>query len=120
MPRSGVSSSFMFRWALNAVALLIVSALSDGVNVSGPLALLLAALVLGFVNALIRPAVFILTLPITLVTLGLFAFVVNGIMIWLTAALVPGFHVAGLWASVWAAILMTIVSALLNMVVRDR
>ena len=119
MSRRG-SSGFIVRWALNALALLIVAAISRGVDVSGPLALLAAALVLGFLNAVIRPVVFILTLPITLVTLGLFALVVNGAMIWLTAWLVPGFHVAGFWAAVWAWILMAVVSAILNMVVPDR
>lgn len=120
MSSTGVSRHFLFRWALNAVALLVVAALAGGVYVSGPLSLLLAALVLGFVNALIRPIVFVLTLPITVVTLGVFAFVVNGLMIWLTGALVPGFHVSGFWSSVWAAILLSIVSAILNMVVRHR
>lgn len=112
--------SFLFRWAFNAVTLLIVTFLSSGVEVDGPVALLLAALVLGFVNALIRPIVFLLTLPITLVTFGVFALFVNGAMVWLTAAVVPGFEVTGFWAAFWAAILLSLVSALLNLAVQDR
>lgn len=102
------------------MALLIVSALLGGVQVSGPLALLVAAAVLGLVNAFVRPVLFLLTLPINIVTLGLFTFVLNGLMLMLTSGLVPGFSVSGFWAAVWASILLSLVSTFLSMVVKNR
>jgi len=69
-----------------------------------------SALVLGFVNALIRPIIFILTLPLTILTLGLFILIVNGISLALVAWLVPGFHVAGLWSATWGAIIVSLTS----------
>lgn len=115
-----ISPGVLYRWAINALALLAVSVLVGGVNVSGPLALLVAAGVLGLINAFVRPVLFLLTLPINIVTLGLFTFVLNGLMLWFTSGLVPGFHVSGFWAAVWASILLSVVSALISMVVKSR
>lgn len=115
-----ISPGVLYRWAINALALLAVSAFVGGVSVSGPLALLVAAGVLGLVNAIVRPVLFVLTLPINIVTLGLFTFVLNGLMLLLTSGLVPGFHVSGFWAAVWASILLSLVSSLLSMVVKSR
>lgn len=115
-----VSNGLLYRWALNALALLAVSFLYSGVSVSGPLALIIGAAVLGLVNAFVRPVLFVLTLPINLLTLGLFTFVLNGLMLWLASGLVPGFAVHGFWAAVWASILLSIVSAFLSMVVKSR
>lgn len=112
-----ISPDVLYRWVINAVALLVVSALYSGVTISGALALLVAAAVLGLINAFIRPVLFLLTLPINIVTLGLFTFVINGLMLLLTSGLVPGFTVHGFWAAVWASILLSIVSAILSMVV---
>ena len=108
-----ISPSVLYRWAINALALLVVSALVGGVKVSGPLAVLVAAAVLGLVNAFVRPVLFVLTLPINIVSLGLFTFVLNGLMLMLTSALVPGFHVKGFWAAVWASILLSLMSTFL-------
>lgn len=115
-----VSRGVLYRWAVNALALLAVSFLYSGVTVTGPLPLLIAAAVLGLVNAFIRPVLFVLTLPINIVTLGLFTFVLNGLMLWLTSGLVPGFHVHGFWPAVWASILLSIVSAVLSVVVKSK
>jgi len=100
----------LFRWLVNALALLAIAMIVPGFHVSSFLTALLAALVLGLVNALIRPILFILTLPVTIITLGLFAFVVNALMIWLVSTVVPGFQVDGFVPALLAAILLWVVS----------
>jgi putative membrane protein len=100
----------LFRWIINALALLLIATVVPGFHVSSFLTALLAALVLGLVNALIRPILFILTLPVTIITLGLFAFVVNALMIWLVSTVVPGFTVDGFVPALLAALLLWIVS----------
>lgn len=108
------------RWGINALALMFVSWIFGGVYVSGLLSLLVAALVLGWVNACVRPLVLFLTLPLNVVMLGLFTFVVNALMLILTSALVPGFAVSGFWTALGASLLLTIVSSFLTAVVRRR
>lgn len=115
-----ISRGALYRWVMNALALLAVSFLYSGVTVRGLFALLIAAAVLGLVNAFVRPVLFVLTLPVNVVTLGLFTLVLNGFMLWVTSGLVPGFHVHGFWAAVWASILLSIVSSLLSMVVKSK
>ena len=81
---------------------------------------LIAALVLGLVNAIIRPVLVLLTLPVTLLTLGLFIFVINGLLFWFVGSFVPGFHVAGFWAGVFGAIVYSIISWVLSALIPDR
>lgn len=109
----------LLRVLLNAVALLIAAWLVPGVQITGAAAAVLAGLLLGIVNALVRPVLLLLTLPFTLVTLGLFIFVVNGICFALTAALVPGFHISGFLAALLGSIVVSIVSWILNALVAD-
>lgn len=104
---------------LNAAAILVAAYLMDGIAVRGVGAALIAGLVLGIVNAIVRPVLLILTLPITLLTLGLFIFIINAICLALTAALVPGFEVAGFWSALGGALLVSIVSWVLNVLVKD-
>lgn len=92
-------------WILNALALLAVTYLLPAIQIAGFGSALLAALVLGFFNTLVRPVLTILTLPITVLTLGTFYLVLNGLLFWLASALLPGFEVAGFWAAVFGAIL---------------
>ena len=80
----------IFRWIINALALLLVAYLVPGIAVDGIWSALLTALVLGLVNAIIRPILLVLTLPVNIVTLGLFTFVINALMIWLVSAIVKG------------------------------
>lgn len=110
--------SIWMRWIINALALMVVAWLFGGVHVSGLLSLLIAAAVLGWVNAYIRPFVVLLTLPLNLVTLGLFTFVVNALMLILTSALVPGFAVRGFWTAVGASLVLAVVSGVLSWAVR--
>jgi len=102
---------FIFRLIINMVAILIVSYLFPKmIRVDGLLTALVAAFLLGIVNTILRPILVFLTFPITLVTLGLFLLVINGLMLWLVSALVRGFHVSGFWGAVFGAILISLVS----------
>lgn len=81
---------------------------------------LLAAFILGIVNALIRPILIILSLPIQLLTLGLFTFIINGFMLWIVSRVVHGFYISGFWPAVLASILLSIGSSIISWVVQDR
>ena len=97
-------------WLLNAVALLAVAYLLPAIHVASFGAAMVAALLLGLVNALLRPLLLLLTLPVTLVTLGLFIFVINGLMFWLAGSLIEGFAVGGFWAAVLGSLLYSVIS----------
>lgn len=101
---------FLLHWAVVTAALWVAAYLIPGVTVGSLPALLVAALVLGLVNALVRPVLTILTLPITILTLGLFYFVVNGAAFALAAALVPGFDVAGFGSAMLGAFVVSLIS----------
>ncbi len=101
---------FFFRLLITAFGLWAAAAIVPGVVITGWQALLVSALLLGIVNAVIRPVILILTLPLTVLTLGLFILVVNGISLGIVAWLVPGFHLAGLWAATLGACVVGITS----------
>ncbi|HWJ06492.1 MAG TPA: phage holin family protein, partial [Steroidobacteraceae bacterium] len=101
---------FVLRAAITALALWVASQLLDGLQFASNGKLVLAAVLLGVVNAIVRPIAFILTLPITVVTLGLFMFVLNAAMIGLVAWLIPGFTISGFWTAVGGAIIVGLVS----------
>jgi putative membrane protein len=105
---------FLARLVLNGIAIIIAAWLLPGLHVSGPFAALVAGAILGFVNAIVRPVLFFLTLPLTLITLGLFIFVLNALCLGLTAALVPGFAIDGFWWALLGALLVSVVSWILN------
>lgn len=96
---------FLLRAAITALGLWVASELLSGITFDAPSKLILAAVVLGVVNAVVRPLAFILTLPITVLTLGLFLLVLNAGMVGLVAWLVPGFEVSGFWTAVGAALI---------------
>ena len=102
----------LLRWLINAAALIFANNLFEGFDVSGPTAALVAALVLGLLNAIVRPVLLLLTLPINLVTLGLFTFVINALMIWLLDVIVKGVEVAGFVPAFAVAIVMWVVGTL--------
>ncbi|MBP7816753.1 MAG: phage holin family protein [Phenylobacterium sp.] len=112
-------SRFIARVLIAALGLWLAAAVLPGVSYSGWLDLLLAALLLGLVNAIVRPIVFLLTLPLTILTLGLFLLVVNAAMIGLVALLLPGFMVSGLIAGVLASIIVGVVSWIGGVVLGD-
>ena len=101
-------------WLINTVALLAVSYLMTSVHVTSFGAALIAAGLLGLVNAVIRPLIVVLTLPVTILTLGLFIFIINGILFLAVANLLEGFQVAGFWPAVLAAIVYSLVSWVLS------
>ena len=100
----------LIRWIVNAAALMLVAYLYPGVEVTSFGAAMVAALVLGLVNAVIRPILVLLTLPVTLLTLGLFLFVINALLFWLVAEVVQGFHVAGFGSALLGSILYSIIT----------
>lgn len=97
-------------WLINAVTLLALPYLLSSIRVDSFAAALIAALVLGLINTFIRPLLILLTLPATLLTLGLFIFVINGLLFWFVGSFVHGFHVGGFWPSFFGAILYSIIS----------
>src|SRR5438105_14566301 len=108
---------FLARLVLNGVAIILAAYVLPGLHISGPLPALVAGVILGFVNAIVRPILFVLTLPLTLVTLALFIFVLNAICFALTAWLVPGFSVGGFWWALLGALLLGVVSCIMNVLV---
>ena len=111
---------FLLRVVANALAIFLAAAIVPGIEIRGVLTALGAGLVLGLVNAVVRPVLVILTLPLTLVTLGLFLFVLNGLCLLLTSLLVKGFEVHGFWAAVFGALIVSVASWLLTAFVSDR
>lgn len=101
---------FILHLAVSAALLLALGALVNGIEVRDGKAALFGALALGLANAVIRPVLLALTLPVTLLTLGLFVFVVNGIMLMLAAALVDGFEVEGFGSAVWGAVVLALMN----------
>lgn len=101
---------FLLRAAISALGLWVASLLLSGIRFESPPKLAIAAVLLGVINAVVRPIAFILTLPLTLVTLGLFLFVLNAAMVGLVARLVPGFTISGFWTAMGAAVIVWLVS----------
>jgi putative membrane protein len=99
---------------LNALALWVVTLFHIGVHADSDTALIIAAIVFGIVNAIVRPLLLLLSLPFIIITLGLFIFIVNGLTLWLVGVLVPGFHVDGLGAGIIGSILLGIVSWIIS------
>jgi len=117
--------SFTVRLVVNAAALWVATRIVPGVTFTGDwLAFFGVALTFGIVNAIVRPVAWLFSLPFILVTLGLFLLVVNGLMLWLTSAVSStlglGFHVGGFWAAFFGALVVSVVSAVLSMVLKDR
>jgi putative membrane protein len=104
----------LIAWLVNTLALIGVAYLMPGVSVASFGTALLAGLVLGLVNAVIRPVLVLLTLPATILTLGLFIFVLNGLLFWMVGSFVDGFHVAGFWSGVFGAIAFSLISWILS------
>ena len=105
------------RWLINALALFVTALVLPGITLRGVLPTLVAAAVLGIVNAVIRPLVVVLTLPVNVLTLGLFTFVINALMLMLTSAVVPGFSVRGFGTALVGAVVRSIIRFLLSHVI---
>jgi len=107
-------------WLINAVTLLLIPYVLPSVSVDSFYTALVTALILGLVNAVIRPIFILLTLPITVVTLGLFILVINALMFWFVASFVEGFRVAGFWSAFWGAIVYGILSTVFSALLMPR
>ena len=110
---------FLISWLLNAISFAILTywiapLFHIGIHADTVTALIIAALVFGIINAVIRPLATILSIPLIIVTLGLFLFVLNALLLWLVGGIVPGFHVYGFWAAFWGAIWLGIISWAVN------
>jgi len=110
----------LIRWVINALALILISKVIQGIAVDTIPAAFVAAAVLGVINAVLRPILILLTLPITLLTLGLFALVINGSMLYVAGTVVKGFHVSGFWPSVFGALFLSLISGIANAFISDR
>ena len=105
---------FVFRWAITTIAVMVASSIIQGIRYDSVAALLGAALLLGILNAFVRPLLLILSVPLILLTLGLFILIVNGLMLLFVPYVVIGFHVDSFWSAFWGAIVISIVSWILS------
>jgi len=105
---------FVFRWAATTIAVMVASSVIRGIHYDTVAALIGASLLLGILNAFVRPFLLILSAPLILITLGLFIFVLNGLLLVLVHTIVVGFHVDGFWSAFWGAIVISVVSWILS------
>ena len=113
--------SLIIRWIINALALMLVAYLFRSIEVDGFYIALVTALILGLINAFIRPFLLLITLPINILTLGLFTFVLNAILFWFVASFIDGFYVAGFWAAFFGALVFSIISTIAtNLIIGPR
>ena len=108
------------RWLILTVAIIFTSYLSGGIHVSGFFSAFFAADILGILNAFFRPLLLLLTLPLNILTLGLFTFVINAIMLMMASGVIPGFEVHGFWSAVFGSLLISIISWLLTSFIGKR
>jgi putative membrane protein len=110
---------FVIRVVVYTLALLAAAHVVSGVSLDSLTSALVAGLLLGIINAVVRPILVVLTFPITLLTLGLFLLVLNAFCLWLVSVFVTGFHVAGFWPAFWGALLVSVVSWILTALISD-
>ncbi len=108
----------LLRWIINALSLLLTAHVIQGIEVQGFFAALIAVLVLGIANAIIRPILIFLTLPLNIMTLGLFTFVINGFILYMVGAVVEGIEISGFLAALAGTILLSVISSLANKLIR--
>ena len=113
-------NGLIIRWLTSTAAIVSTSYLLDGIHVSGFLSALLAAAMLGILNAFFRPIALVLTLPINILSLGFFTFVINALMLKMASAVISGFDVVGFWTAIFGSLLISIISWLLNSFINDR
>jgi putative membrane protein len=111
---------FLVSWLCNIIALYVAALIVPGVGYDGSFwPLVLAALVFGLLNMLVRPVLIFLTLPAVIVTFGLFILIINALMLYLTSALVHQYHIGGFWSTIGAVIVISVINLLLHSLVRD-
>ena len=113
-------NGIIVRWLTTTAAIVFTSYLLDGIHVSGFLSALFAAAMLGILNAFFRPIALLLTLPINILSLGFFTFVINALMLKMASAVITGFDVIGFWSAIFGSLLISIISWLLSSFINDR
>jgi putative membrane protein len=113
-------NGLLVRWLLLTISIIITSYLVDGIHVTGFFSAFFAAAVLGILNALFRPLLLVITLPINILTFGLFTFVVNALLLKMVSGLVPGFYVYGFWSAVFGSLIISLISWLLSSFINER
>ena len=111
---------FLLRAIIAALGLWLAAYLIPGIRIDSPATLLLAGILLGLMNAVVRPVAVILTLPLTVLTLGLFLLVVNGLMLALVALLLPGFHIASFWDAILGALIVSVTGWIAHLLIKPR
>src|SRR5688572_28434740 len=107
--------AFLYGWCITTLGMLVATGIVDGVNASSAVSLLAASLILGMLNAIIRQLLLVVSLPLVIVTFGLFTFVINAMLLYFVANLVKGFSLAGFWPALKGAIVISIISVIANM-----
>lgn len=110
----------LIRWLILTVAIIIASYLLEGIYIRNFLSAFFAAAALGILNALFRPILIVLTLPINILTLGIFTFFINALMLKMASGIIPGFDVQGFWAAIFGSLIISVISWLLNSFISDR
>jgi len=110
----------LLRWLTLTLAVIVTAYLLDGIRISGFFSAVLAAAALATLNTFLRPVILVLTLPINVLTLGLFTFVINAVLLKMASAVIPGFDVIGFWPAVWGSLLISVVAGLLNAFIGKR
>jgi putative membrane protein len=113
-------NGIIIRWLTLTVAIVFTSYLLDGIHINGFLSALLAAAMLGILNAFFRPIALLLTLPINILSLGFFTFVINALMLKMASGIITGFDVIGFWSAIFGSLLISAISWLLNSFINDR
>ena len=108
---------FLLKWFVTTVSIFIVANLFHLIHFSDLKVLILAALVLGILNVFVRPVLIFLTLPINILTLGLFTLIINALILYAASGIVPGFEITGFWKAFWAALLISLVSSMINFLI---
>jgi len=111
--------NILIKWLINTIAITVSAFLIPSVRLDGFWAAFWTAVVLGLINAVIKPILVILTLPINILTLGLFTLVINALMILLVSKIVPGFEIVGFWRAMLFSIILTIINAIINLMVKE-
>ncbi len=107
----------LIKWIINSLAILIVTYIVKGIQIASPLAAIAAALVLGIINAFLRPFIILVTLPINIFTLGIFTFFINGFLFYMVSKIVKGFVIAGFWPAFFGSLLFSTISFLLSLLI---
>ncbi len=112
-------NKFLLRWAVNSVSILIVAHIVRGIEISSPWIVVIVAFVLGIINAFLKPLIVLITLPINILTLGVFTLFINGFLFFLVSKIVKGFTITGFWPAFFGALLFSIISFLLSLLKED-